>query len=316
MSGRLAVVIVGYDSADVIAECVTRARDLSDVSDIVVVDHGTDGTADIAAAAGAHVVRDPGNPGFGSGQNRGVRETAAPYVLLLNPDAVPDPDGITAGLAAVDGDARLGAVQGVIVSRATGQPERSQGRELGPVHLYGRALGAKRLLRLPAVRWVARRVRSFADHADRVPDGPVSVQSLAATAVIVRRQAFDEVGGFDEAYFLYGEDLDLCRRMRGAGWTLLALPDRFAVHEGGASAPTVVERELSWWRGTMRFAAQWWSPGRWWAAVGAAVLQWAVLAARQPSSAGRAWHELVSEPRRDRAQRQSRSRAALAQPCA
>jgi len=299
-SARLAVVIVGYGNADSIAECVRRARALDDVAEVVVVDHGTDGTADIAEAVGARVFRRPQNPGFGAGQNRGVRATTAPYVLLLNPDAVPVPAGIAAGLATIDADHGVAMVQGVIVNQGTGEPERSQGRELGPVHLYGRALGAKRLLALRPVRAVAARIGVLADHVDRVPDAPVPVASLAATAVIVRRDAFDSVGGFDESYFLYGEDLDLCHRLRAAGWTLLALPQRFALHVGGASASTAVARERTWWRGTMRFAALWWSPAAWNAALGAAVLQWCALVARRPSLAACAWWDLVWAPVRDR----------------
>jgi GT2 family glycosyltransferase len=128
----------------------------------------------------------------------------------------------------------------------------------------------------------------------------VSVASLAATAVIVRRAAFDAVEGFDESYFLYGEDLDLCHRLRDVGWTLLAIPQQFASHEGGGSASTHLARELTWWRGTMRYAALWWPPPEWGAALGAALLQWCALVARRPAVARRAWRELVWAPVRDR----------------
>ena len=300
MSAALDVVVVAYGSRDVIEECVEEARALPGTGRVVVVDHGDDGTHARAAAAGAEVIRAPDNPGFGAGQNRGVRATTAPVVLLLNPDAVPDAHGIREGLATLAGEPGVGAVQGVIVNRVTGQAERSQGRELGPVHLLGRAFGARRLLGWPAVRFVARRVGVVHDHVDRIPSGPRRVDSLAATAVLVRRDAFDAVGGFDESYFLYGEDLDLCRRLRNDGWGLVALPDRFAVHESGGSAASNAARELTWWRGTMRFAARWWSPAAWSVAVVAAVVCWCGIAVRQPRAATRAWRELVAEPLRDR----------------
>ena len=173
------------------------------------------------AAAGARVVCDPANPGFGAGQNRGVAATSAPFVLLLNPDAQADGAGVESGVQWLRSDPRIGAVQGVITNRTTGLPERSQGRELGPVHLLGRALGLRRLLRFAPVRAVSHRIGLFADHVERVPVVPVPVESLAATALLVRREAFTAVGGFDESYFLYGEDLDLCHRMRADSWTLL-----------------------------------------------------------------------------------------------
>ena len=300
MTADLDVVVVAFGSVDVIAEVVSRARALRGVGEVVVVDHGIDGSAAVAAAQGARVVEDPSNPGFGAGQNRGVALTSAPFVLLLNPDAVPDPAGIALGLAALERDPGVAVVQGVIANTHTGAPERSQGRELGPVHLVGRACSARRLLTSPVVRRVARRVGVLSDHVERVPDGPRFVESLAATCVIVRRAAFDSVGGFDESYFLYGEDLDLCRRLRRRGWQLLALPDEFACHESGASSSSSTERELSWWRGTMRFAALWWSTAAWMVALLAALTECARLGVREPRVTRRAWRALVAEPMRDR----------------
>ena len=96
----------------------------------------------------------------------------------------------------------------------------------------------RRLLAHASVRGVFSRVGALADHVERVPTRPVAVESLAATCVLVRRRALDQIGGFDESYFLYGEDLDLCRRLRNHGWRLVALPHRFAQHDGGASSST------------------------------------------------------------------------------
>jgi GT2 family glycosyltransferase len=224
---------------------------------------------------------------------------------MLNPDAQPDPTGVAAARAALDASPHVGAVQGTIINRATGAPERSQGRELGPVHLVARAVGARRLLAFRPVRAVARHVGLVADHVERVPTTPQRVESLAATALLVRRESFDSVGGFDESYFLYGEDLDLCRRLRGAGWELLAIPEPVARHDNGASSSTTTERELSWWRGTMRFAALWWSSAAWTIALLAAALAWVRLSARRPRSSRRAWCALVADPVRDRRARRS-----------
>jgi N-acetylglucosaminyl-diphospho-decaprenol L-rhamnosyltransferase len=303
VSAAFDVVIVAYRSRDCIASCVTNARALAGVGDVAVVDHGDDGSGDVARDAGARVLHDPTNPGFGAGQNRGVAATTAPYVLLLNPDADPDPVGVAAARRALDASPRVGAVQGVIVNRATRLPERSQGRELGPVHLLGRAVGARRLLSYRPVRAVAGRLGIVADHVVRVPSAPESVESLAATALLVRREAFATVGGFDPSFFLYGEDLDLCRRLRVAGWELLAIPERSAYHDNGASSSTTTERELSWWRGTMRFSALWWSTAAWIIALAAATMEWARLSVREPRTSRRAWQALVAGPWHDRRSR-------------
>jgi len=300
MTADFDVVVVAYENRTSIGRCIEHACSLTGVGEVVVVDHGRDGAGAVARRVGARVLTDPTNPGFGAGQNHGVAATAAPFALLLNPDARPDDAGTRAGLRALQENPQVGAVQGVITNRATGLPERTQGRELGPAHLIGRAFGARRLLRFAPVRTLSRRVGVLADHVDRVPATAQAVASLAATAVLVRRQAFADVGGFDESYFLYGEDLDLCHRMRAAGWVLLALPECSASHDGGGSAASTTARELAWWRGTMRFAALWWPSVAWTVALLASSVQWCRLAAREPLVARRAWRALLAEPLRDR----------------
>jgi GT2 family glycosyltransferase len=287
--GAVDVVVVAYNSAPQLGTCLDAARRQARPGTVVVVDHGADGSAAVARRHGAVVIENPANPGFGAGHNRGVARTDAPYILLLNPDAELVGD-IDAARALLDADPAVAAVQGRIRNLYTGGDERSSGRELAVVHLLGRALGLGHLRRLRVARAFARRVPMLRDHVERVPASPTDVDVLVATAVLVRRQAFEAVGGFDESYFLYGEDLDLCRRLRAAGWRLVALPSPWAVHESGGSAAGWWDRELRWWEGTLRFAGQWWSapafagalvaagvqtlkmvvrsPTRWWAAVG------------------------------------------------
>lgn len=241
------------------------------VSKITVVDHRGNVPRQLPGLAD-EVIVDPANPGFGAGHNRALGRGSAPYVLLLNPDAELEDTALQDGLAVLEVSPKAAAVQGVIRDRRTGAAERSQGVEPGPLHLWGRALGLRALLRFGFVRSVARRIPLLADHVDRVPTEVAEVASLAATALLLRRAALEEVGGFDERYFLYGEDLDLCRRLRVAGWELLAAPFPFAVHTGGGSAAGWAEREMQWWVGTLRFARRWWGSPATVAAEGAAVV--------------------------------------------
>lgn len=297
---RLDTVIVAYGNGPTVADCVSAAKSIPGNGRVIVVDHGRDGTGALAEQAGAEVIADPSNPGFGAGQNHGVAASNAPYVLLLNPDAVPVPEAVARGLDYLESHPLVAAVQGVVVNTRTGSPERSQGVALGPVHLWGRAIGARRALALPGVAMVAGRLGSLRDHVERTPAEPVAVPWLAATALLVRREAFVQVGGFDVSYFLYGEDLDLARRLRDHGWALVALQDEWARHESGGSSSGWWSREVAWWEGTMRYAAMWWPTRAWWTGVAAAFVRWLWLAGVSPRQAGTAWERIVRAPLRRR----------------
>jgi GT2 family glycosyltransferase len=287
------VVIVAYRSGDSIAECLANARRIEDVGRVIVVDHSGDDSWSAAARAGAMMIGNRTNPGFGAGQNRGFARGDAPYVLVLNPDAVPLPEGIAAGIRYLEAHPDAAVAQGVVRDGLTGDPDRSQGRELGVLHLFGRAFGARRLRHFAPARWLAARVAPLRDHVDRVPTAPREVDALAATAWLARRDALARVGGFDEQYFLYGEDLDLCRRLRRAGWALVALPDEWATHQQGGSAASSFERELTWWAGTLRFAGQWWSTPRKFGALAAGIVRAIGLTMQHPRSTRRIWRATV-----------------------
>lgn len=279
------VVVVAYRSEDEIEGCLAALATEPGVASVTVVDNGDGGSAALAERLGVAAIREPANPGFGAAVNRGAARGTAEALLVLNPDARLQPGALAIGLARLEREPIVGAVQGAIVNRTTGQEERSAGRELGLVHLVGRAFGLRALLRFRPVRALSRRSAVLADHVDRRPSSAREVESLAATAIVLRRAAFAEVGGFDERYFLYGEDLDLCRRLRDSGWRLVATPETGAVHRSGASAKTTWDRELRWWEGTLLFARTHW---RGWRRLGATVtglFEAAVLVLRSPSRA-------------------------------
>lgn len=299
-SREVDVVIVAYGSAALIAACLESVLGLAAVASVTVVDHGVDGSADIAEALGARTMRDPANPGFGAGQNAGAAMGQAPFVLMLNPDASMHASSLDRGLDYLESHPRTAAVQGIVRGGPDGSPERSQGRALAPIHLLGRATGVRRLLRSPVIRQMAGRTRSLADSVERIPPVASEVDALAATATLVRRAALTSVGGFDERYFLYGEDMDLSMRLRQQGWSLVALPVAWAEHVGGASAGSSVSRELLWWRGTLRYAAQWWRSRDWPAAILAGLAMALRLTLRSPCQAPEIVQELVAGPLRDR----------------
>ena len=123
--------------------------------------------------------------------------------------------------------------------------------------------------------------------------------------LLVRREAFDAVGGFDAGYFLYGEDLDLCRRLGNAGWSLIAVPEVWAVHESGGSAESTLSRELHWWRGTMQYAARWWNTADWMMGLVAATVRMGRMLCSHPKSARVVASSLLVQPMLERLRQRS-----------
>jgi len=293
-------VVVAYRSADLLPDCLASLRAEPAVGTITVVDHGDDESDRLARDLGADlVISDPSNPGFGAGQNLGVSTGELPYILLCNPDARILPGVIQQGLEVLSGGEHAAAVQGVIADPDSGAVDRSAGDEIGPLHLWSRALGLKRLTRFSMARRLAR-LAGMGDAIDRVPDDARDVETLAATAPLIQRSAFESVNGFDDSYFLYGEDLDLCRRLRSRGWQLIALPSPWAQHREGASSSTTTARERVWWGGTIRFAALWWGPARRWSALAASAVAAVRFGHGHPSVTGENWRSMVTEPRQSR----------------
>jgi N-acetylglucosaminyl-diphospho-decaprenol L-rhamnosyltransferase len=292
-------VVVAYQSASIISQCITQLSRIPGLGQIVVIDHGNDGAGAIAGALGATVAYDPGNPGFGAGQNRGLTLTTAPYVLMCNPDAMVVPEAIADGVAVMKAESDLAALQGTVRERDRDLAQRSSWQSVGPAHLWARIFRFGPLLRVTVLRDRAVRHRLL----PAAPPASHDVEALAAIALLVRHDALKQVGGFDPGYFLYWEDIDLCKRLRRSGWRLRVTPDVWAVHAGGASSSEATEREHQWWKGCMRYAALWYTGGQWVAALSAASLQWLACTLARPSMASTLWQDLITAPRRVRRHR-------------
>ena len=239
------VVIVAFNSAARLRALLPTIVGAYGIGTVVVVDHGADGSAGIAEAAGAVSIRDASNPGFGAGQNNGRRLTTAPFVLVLNPDLTIDIGAVTRvsrSLRGSDDRRRTGRHPGGDDGRARAQ-RRATLRAVAP-------LGAadprpRACCGSDAVRGLARRSARFSDHVDRVSERPRPVEAARRDCdPVPSRSALNSVDGFDERIFMYGEDQDLCVRLGAAGWRLLTVPEDWAVHGDGESALSSWNREL------------------------------------------------------------------------
>ncbi len=220
----LAVVIVTYNSAHVIGDLLdSLPRALgSRTADVVVVDNGSaDGTADLVAARGDCTVIRSDNVGYAGGINRGVREAApANAILVLNPDVRLTPGSLAPLLEALQ-QPKVGIVAPQLRS-ADGRLEPSLRRN--PTLL--RALGLERT----GLAALAEKVHDAAQY-----EHPHLVDWAQGAVVLMSRECFDALGGWDESFFLYSEETDLSLRARDLGLLTAYEPRSVAVHIGGQS---------------------------------------------------------------------------------
>jgi len=224
----VAAVVVNHDAGDVLRTCVASLR-AEGVDDVVVVDNASaDGSAEALAAVDPEVtlVRTGTNLGYGAGANRGIREVDAPYVLVSNPDVALHPGAVAALRAVLVADPLL-AIAGPCILEADGARYPSARRFPSLVDAAGHAVLG---LAVPDNRFT-RRYRM----ADADPTVVGEVDWVSGACFLAQRRALEELGGFDEAYFMYAEDADLCWRARRAGWGVAYAPAAVVTHLRGVS---------------------------------------------------------------------------------
>lgn len=224
----LAIVVVNYNAGAAIIDCL-HALATESPSEILVVDNAsTDGSADrvVASHPDVRLIRNRHNVGFGAAANQGVRETKAEYVLLLNPDAFARPGLVRALKAALDEQPRAGAV-GALVLNPDGsvQPTKRAFPSLWQSVLHG----------LLGIVWPSNPGTRAYTLADAPFDRARTVDWVAGPAMVLRRRAFEAIGGFDEAFFFFVEDVDLCRRLWDTGWEVWFEPRAVVSHAWGTS---------------------------------------------------------------------------------
>ena len=211
---ELSVVVVAWNGAAYLGACLDAARGAG--RELIVVDNASrDGTAALVRERhpDARLLVNDANLGFARAANRGLREACGRYVLFLNPDAVVNDDAIAAALATLAASPGAGLV-GVAQRDAAG-------RVIPTVEPFF-SLGA---LRRPAHRRVS------APAGDR----PVEIDWCHGAFLLGRRDELLALGGYDERYFLYAEDMDLCFRVHESGKSVVYLPQVSILHEGNAA---------------------------------------------------------------------------------
>jgi N-acetylglucosaminyl-diphospho-decaprenol L-rhamnosyltransferase len=229
MSPLADVVVVSYNSRDELRECIEPLTRDSSLHVIVVDNASSDDSLGSVRDLPAELVALDENGGFAHGCNEGWRRGGAPYVLFLNPDARIEPAGLARLVEVLEGSERAGLVAPRLVNDHGGL-EYSQRRFPRLRSTYSRALFLHRLF--PMSSWSDEVVRNPERYEE-----PGSTEWVAGACVLVRRDVLERIGGWDESFFLYCEDIDLCKRIQTAGFEVRYEPSAVAVHIGGMSAP-------------------------------------------------------------------------------
>ena len=255
MSGSVAVVIVTYNSAREIEACL---RSLAGAGEVVVVDNASqDDTCQRVQtmAPQARLIRNSRNLGFAAAVNQGIQATTNPLVLLLNPDTV-----LRSSLEPMEREClapEVGAVGGKLVD-TLGEPQTGFNVRSFPTPF---SLAAELLLvnRLWPSNPLNRRYRRLDLDAGLQQD----VEQPAGAFLMVRRDVFDHIGPLDEGFYpIWFEDVDLCLRIRKAGYAIRYVPGSVAEHQGAHSlrAMPLEQKHLAWYRNLLRFTEKHYSP--------------------------------------------------------
>lgn len=254
----VSVIIVNFNAGELLARNIHRLTEtlLDRPLEVIVVDNAStdDSLAALQPLLGDRVQLQSNdrNLGFAAACNQGARLAQGDHLLFLNPDCAVDPDTIAHALQALADHPRA-AMAGALILNEDGTEQRGCRRNIpDPRRSLHRLTGLTRLL--PS------RFPDFNAVGTTLPEAPTPVEAISGAFMLVRRDAFEAVGGWDEGYFLHCEDLDLCQRFRDQGHDILFVPAARAVHIQGTSSkrrPIRVEwhKHQGMWRFYRKFQA-------------------------------------------------------------
>ena len=245
---RLSIIIVSWNVCDLVAACL-RSLPLEDPGvEVIVVDSASqDGTPECVAAEfpSVRLIARADNVGYCRGNNLGFAEARGDFWFVLNPDTTVEPGALAALTEYLEAHPTTACV-GPALTYGDGTPQSSRRR----FPTLQSAVFDSTWLYQFAPRGVLERY-----YGEDWPVGEiVEVDWLVGAALMLRAAAVRQVGGFDEGYFMYSEELDLCRRLKAAGWGIVHLPAARVTHfEGRSSAQVRVATHLRFNRSKVRY---------------------------------------------------------------
>jgi GT2 family glycosyltransferase len=250
------IIIVNWNVRDLLRRCLASLPGAAGPHmryEVIVVDNASHDDSGAMVRAEFPAVRlraNTTNRGFSGGNNDGIRLAQGRTLLLLNPDTEMQPGSLAALLVALDVAPEVGMVgPRLLYPDGSVQPSRRRFPTLATALLESTPLQPY-LPNHPLLR------RYYV--ADQPDDVEQDVDWITGACMLVRRAVIAQVGGFDEGYFMYSEELDLCRRIKEAGWRIVYQPAAVVVHYEGRSADQdVPARHLRFNRSKIRYFLRW-----------------------------------------------------------
>ncbi len=239
---QVSIVIVSFNTRDLLRECLLglEKESIGVAKEIFVVDnHSRDCSAEMVETEFPYVslIRSDVNLGFAAANNAAFRRCSGQYVVLLNSDAFLKPQALQRAITYMDADPSIGLGGARLVGQdGSWQPSARLFPSLLNDFLTISGLSGRH----PRSRFFGRFDRTWADQ-----DLPADVDWVPGAFSIVRRQLLEKLGYFDENFFLYYEEVDLCRRIKANGFSVRYWPDVVVVHLGGESSKTVTNVAFS-----------------------------------------------------------------------
>lgn len=229
----LSVIIVNWNTGDLLRQCLESLRPQAATAcfETLVVDNASkDGSGDMVQALFPEVqlIANAENLGFAAANNQAIRRARGRYLLLLNPDTIVMAGALQTMVGYLDQHLDVGAL-GCRLLNADGSVQTSCSHFPTLSNVALDSLGLSRLF--PRSRLLARYKMTYWGH-----DEEREVDQPSGACLMIRRKAWEQVGPLDERFFMYYEEVDLCRRLRQQGWRIVFTPVAQVVHLGGQSS--------------------------------------------------------------------------------
>ena len=226
------VIIVNYNAGSLLTRCVHAA--LEQARQVIVVDNASSDSSvlnlesEFSLENRLCIIRSESNIGFAAGCNKGLNAATQPYILFLNPDCMLQSGTLKHLVQVLASDSNIGMVGGYLTN--PDGSEQGGGRRAipSPWRAFVRAFGLYHLEKYwPKIFF------DFHLHKQPLPQESIEVEAISGALMLVRREAIEDVGVWDEGYFLHCEDLDWCMRFKQKNWKIVFVPDAPVTHFQG-----------------------------------------------------------------------------------